>query len=188
MNFDLIEYAREHRLRVRNLHDGRPLHPLRVPVSGRGRSEGYMSDSDRMNAIIGRHGYVVIEDGKLGWYVFCKTRYGLNKWLPRIEAADGIVKQECDGEMAGDVPVEAIAAVLRVIRPFKKQPPNPGLAGGGARVARRIDANRSGRPKVPPESRKASETTSIGFHPQGKSTQYAMVGMSSRRLDRFAER
>ena len=65
--FDLIEYADQHRYRVRNLHDGRDLHLLRVPVGQRGQSDGYTSDSDRMDAIICQHGYVSDEgDGRIG--------------------------------------------------------------------------------------------------------------------------
>lgn len=63
MSLDLMDYAKRHRLRTRNLHDGRPLHPLRVPPRGRGKSDGHIGKEDRMDVIIARHGYITDE----GW-------------------------------------------------------------------------------------------------------------------------
>ena len=144
--FDLIEYANRHRYRVRNLHDGRPLHPLRVPVGGRGKSDGYVG-LDRMDVIIGQHGYVCDEGGgRIGWYVFAKSRQGLNQWTPKLKAAGAEIKQDCDWEMAGDAPVESVDAVLAVIKPFKRasrpymKARMPALQ---ASLSARIDANTS---------------------------------------------
>jgi len=124
MSFDLIAYARARRYRVRNLHDGRPLHPLRLPRRGRGRVTGFQFADDRMDAIIGRHGYVCDdgEPGRIGWYVFAGSRKGMNRWLPKFTAAGAAIKQECDTEAAGDAPVESLDAILRVIEPFTERP------------------------------------------------------------------
>lgn len=55
--FDLLAYARQHRLRVRNVHDGAPVPPMRRPRAGRRRARLIGAD-DRLDAIIGRFGYV----------------------------------------------------------------------------------------------------------------------------------
>lgn len=119
--FDLTSHAEKRRYRLRNLHDGRLLHPLRVPVTARGRSEGHVGKDDRMDAIIGRCGYVCDEGGgRVGWYVFSKTNHGVNAWLPNLRAAGADIKQVADGEAAGDAPAEAIGAILAIVRPFRK--------------------------------------------------------------------
>jgi hypothetical protein len=62
---DLIDYAKRQRYRVRNSYDGRPLHSLRVPVTNRGKSKGYVGTEDREDAIIGYRGYVCYDgDGR----------------------------------------------------------------------------------------------------------------------------
>jgi hypothetical protein len=135
--FDLTAYATEKRLRMRNLHDGRPLHPLRVPVGGRGRSAGYIGEADRMDAIIGRHGYIVDQGGgRLGWYLFAKSWHGLNRWLPEIQAAGATVRQEGDTEVAGNSPESALDTIIRAIQPFKVNSEN----AGSLRLALRTDA------------------------------------------------
>ena len=114
---NLIEYAAEHRYRVRNLHDGRPLHPLRVPVGGRGKSDGYTGEQDRMDAIIGRFGYVCVDGDQLGWYLH-RTN-GKAATLRELTAAGAAVRQDGDGEAAGDAPVSAIDPLISAIRPYR---------------------------------------------------------------------
>jgi hypothetical protein len=143
--FDLIEFARKHRYRVRNLHDGRPLHPLRVPVTGRDRVAGYVGDADRMDAIIGRYGYVCDDgDGRIGWYVYAGSAKGIKRWLPKLVAAGAVVRQEGTTEVAEDAPTERIDAVLRVLRPYRKQLGNAGSIRPGSRTGARIAANARG--------------------------------------------
>lgn len=138
MSFDLMDYARRHRLRTRNLHDGRPLHPLRVPPSGRGRSEGYVGKEDRMDVIIAEHGYVCHEgNGRLGWYLFAGSAKGINRWLPKLEALGAVVDQEGDQEAGGHASVEQIDAILEVLKPYRLG----NLHRVGRRVGARIDAN-----------------------------------------------
>ena len=151
MSFDLVVYADAHRYRTRNLHDGRrPLHPLRVPVRHRGRSNGYTSDEDRMDAIICCHGYVCDEGkGRIGWYAFSKNGYGINRWMPRLVAAGAVARQAGDREAAGDAPGASIDQILKVLRPYQRAKM---LARQGA-LAPRSDATTSVGVSVPPRSR-----------------------------------
>jgi hypothetical protein len=120
-DFDLIKYAEQHRYRVRNLHDGRPLHPLRVPVTGRGRSAGYVGDEDRLDAIIGRHGYVIDEgNGRIGWCLLTKAGWTKSMKLRRLEALGATVTQEGDTEAAGYASVDLIGPILEVLRPYRR--------------------------------------------------------------------
>jgi hypothetical protein len=106
-----------------------------------------------MDAIIGQYGYVTDEGGgRIGWYVFSKTNFGVNSWLPRLSAAGADIKQVGDGEAAGDAPAEAIKDVLRIIRPFKLNSPNAGSIGQARRTAARSDATASGGVSVPLET------------------------------------
>jgi len=121
MSFDLLAHARQHRYRVRNLHDGRPLHPLRVPVAGRGRALGYVGGEDRMDAIICRRGYVCSDgDGQVGWYLFARCAKGINRWLPKLIATGATARQLGDGEVSGVAPAEQIGRILAVLRPYRR--------------------------------------------------------------------
>jgi hypothetical protein len=159
MSFDLMDYARRHRLRTRNLHDGRLLHPLRVPPSGRGRSEGHVGKEDRMDVIIAEHGYVCDEGdpGRIGWYLFAGSAKGINRWLPKLEALGAVVEQEGDCECAGHAPIEQIDAILEVLKPYRLG----NLHRVGRRVGARIDANGQGNTQIPPDSEDATEAASV---------------------------
>jgi len=151
MTFDLMTYADRHRYRTRNLHDGRPLHPLRVPVRHRGRSSGYAGDDDRMDAIICRHGYVCIESNRrIGWYLFAGSAKGINRWLPKLEALGAVVEQEGDQEAAGHASVEQIDAILEVLKPYRLG----NLHRVGMRVGPRIDATAPGPVGQPHQRRR----------------------------------
>ena len=55
--FDLTTYARNHRLRTRNLHVGHPAPPVRLTPRQRiGERTGYLGDSDRLDE---RHGFAI---------------------------------------------------------------------------------------------------------------------------------
>lgn len=121
MSFDIREYARKHRYRVRNLHDGRPLLPLRVPVNGRGRAAGYKARKDRMDAIICARGYVSCDaDDKLAWYLLAKSAKGVNRWLPKLTRLGAVVQQAGDHEVAGVAPIDEIESVLSVLKPYRR--------------------------------------------------------------------
>ncbi len=156
MTFDLMTYADEHRCRTRNLHDGRPLHPLRVPVRRRGRSPGYVGDEDRMDAIICRHGYACTEgNGRIGWYLFAGSAKGIKRWLPKLIAAGVVVEQEGDREAAGDAPVGSIDEILKVLQPYQRAKM---LARQGA-LAPRSDATTPGGVSVPSRRKNAVQAS-----------------------------
>ena len=149
MLFSLSEFARRHRYRVRNLHDGRPLLPLRVRVRRRGRSEGYVGDDDRMDAIIGRYGYVCDEGaGRLGWYL--RRTKGKASALRALRAVGAVVHQDGDGEAAGDAAASTIDVVVEAIRPYLTQPVRPGHCPPRRDTGARIAAKGSEGVSVPP--------------------------------------
>ncbi len=63
----LVEYARQHRYRLRNLHDGEPVPPAPKQKSD-DNGVGHVGASDRWDAIVGYDGYVADEGepGRLG--------------------------------------------------------------------------------------------------------------------------
>ncbi len=125
--FDLVAYAREHRYRLRNLHDGGPVPPA-IWKPPRGYRPVYVGEDDRCDAIVGRNGYVAF-DGELGWLgitLFFKSALGVNKARDKIQAMGGTVTQEGDTEIAGTIPVESIEEGLLLIRVSKLKPGPPG--------------------------------------------------------------
>ncbi len=126
MSFDLLAYAKEHRYRVRNLHDGYPLLPLKP--KGDHKSVGYVGHVDRHDAIIGEYGYVDADGnpgGMLGWYLVFETARGLAPRIAKIEAAGGKVTQEGDFEAAGFIPVAGIEVALKAIKVYRIPLRNP---------------------------------------------------------------
>lgn len=139
MGLDLLAYAQKHRLRTRNLHDGRPLHPLRVPVGGRGRVEGYVGDEDRMDAIVCHHGYVAEEgQDQIGWYVF--GREFAFRWLEPLVGLGATVTQEGDSEAAGTAPAEYLEEIVQALKPYQRHPPRSTSSLTHPAPAPRIDA------------------------------------------------
>ena len=154
--FDLMVYAETHRYRLRNLHDGRPLHPLRVPIGHRNRSTGYVSSGDRMDAIICRRGFVSDDGhGRIAWYLFAGSAKGINRWLTELTACGASGAQLGDTEAAGDAPVDQIDAILDVLKPYRKAErgdrSTKNLLVRG-RTAARLDANAPGGLRIPPDS------------------------------------
>jgi hypothetical protein len=127
MSFDLLAYAEEHGYRVRNLHDGHPVPPVRPPYHGRrGRFAGYLGADDREDAIVCRHGYVADDgDGRIGWFLFAPTTRSMRAKLRKLEGLGVDVVQEGDSEAAGDAPVGQIAEVLAVLVPYRKAKRQP---------------------------------------------------------------
>ncbi len=119
--FDLIEFAREHRYRTRNLHDGQPVPPARR-IKPKGETPaaqaGYIGDEDRIDAIVGFQGYVADEGepGMLGIYLHHKNGIGVKRSSARIKAMGGRVDQVGDTEVAGAIPVEQLEGALALIR------------------------------------------------------------------------
>lgn len=128
--FKLVTYARRHRYRLRNLHDGGPVPPARHvrstgdPPAGR---TGFVGQDDRQDAIIGYDGYIADEGepGQLGIYLQYRCARGGKRAHAKIRAMGGMVTQVGDTEIAGSIPVDRIDEGLRLIRVSKVPLRNP---------------------------------------------------------------
>lgn len=137
---DLTAYAREHRYRLRNLHDGGPVPPARYRRS-KGEmpagQAGYIGQDDRQDAIVGCDGYIVDEGepGQLGIYLQYRSGRGVRRAHARIQAMGGTVSQVGDTEIAGTVPVNRVEDALKLIRvsrvPMRNPNPKFGTVSGG---------------------------------------------------------
>jgi hypothetical protein len=120
--FDLVSYARERRLRLRDLHDGNPVPPVFTRAKPR-----YRSSRDSDPAIVCRYGYVHAEPPGLGWAAFFKSARGLRACLGQVEKIDGVrILQVGDSEAAGWAPVEAVERLLEILVVRRRRPPAPG--------------------------------------------------------------
>ncbi len=121
--FDLVAYARRHRYRERNLHDGHPVPPARRTKSEDPTSAapvGHVGREDRCDAIVGYSGYVRDEGGgQLGVCLFYRSAKGVKNAEARIRALGGMVSQFGDMEIAGTLPVERIEEALKLIKVSK---------------------------------------------------------------------
>jgi hypothetical protein len=121
MTFDLLRYAKRHRYRVRNLHDGYPVPPMKPPNWRHDHSRGYWGKEERMDAIIGRYGYVCDEgNGRIGWFLAFQTRRPMTVRLKKLVAVGASLIQEGDTEAGGDAPVELIDRLVEVIGVYRK--------------------------------------------------------------------
>ena len=84
----LLDYANTHRLRVRNLHDGGAVPPAKANMKASG---GYISKTDRLDAVVGRRGYLFEQDGLLHFFIEFKTQRGIRSAVKQIQAAGGQV-------------------------------------------------------------------------------------------------
>lgn len=121
VSFDLVAYARAHRFRLRNLHDGGV--PPAIWKPPKGYRPTYVGDDDRMDAIVGRNGYVAFEGepGRLGICLFYRSGKGVNQARAKIQAMGGTVVLEGDTEIAGTIPVENVEEALKLIRVSRLQ-------------------------------------------------------------------
>ena len=121
-----MAYARKHRYRLRNIHDGGRVPPARRQRADDGRV-GYIGASDRCDAIVGYDGYLADdgEDSRLGIYLCYKSARGVNKAQARIKAMGGTVDQVGDVEIAGTISVDRIEDALKLIRVSKVPMRNP---------------------------------------------------------------
>ena len=140
------EFARQHRYRLRNLHNGAPVPPFRAP---RGfQATGYAGASrERWDAIIGQYGYVAPGETRLEWMIAGKSERTLKRRLPMILAAGGVVEQAGDTEAAGWAPLESLAELVRAIDPYRLKPGNDALhrARPGAGIDDRASSGTLGR-------------------------------------------
>ena len=121
MTFDLMAYARQRRYRVRNLHDGHEVPPARPPKHGeRGPVPGYVGASDRMDAVIGRNGYICdAGNGQLGWYLEAGTKRRLSAKLQRLAELGIEPHQLGDAEAAGEVGREMFSSLATVLQLYR---------------------------------------------------------------------
>ena len=119
--FDLQTYAREHGYRLRNLHDGGPVPPTRRQP--RATSAAHRGAADRHDAIIGRDGFVDFAGwpaDRVGWCAFCRSTRQLTHRLRALDAAGAVVVQCGESEAAGHAPVDRLAEVLAILRPWRR--------------------------------------------------------------------
>ena len=129
IGFDLMDYARKHRLRTRNLHDGHPVPSARLmPKQRIGERMGYIGESDRLDAIVGYCGALTDEHEQgLGVYLHYKTAKGVNRGIAGFKAMGGTVHQIGDFEVTGHASWERIEDALNLIRASKLKPGRPGF-------------------------------------------------------------
>ena len=118
---DLIAYARKHRYRIRNLHDGGPVPPA-MPSKGLRRSIGYTSELDRWDAIVGRQGYVGMDGNRLTVCLFYRSSQGVAVATASLQAMGGRIEQVGDTEVSAMVLPERIEEVLKLIKVSKRRP------------------------------------------------------------------
>ena len=118
---DLVAYAREHRYRLRNLHDGGPVPPA-IWKPPKGYKPVYTGAEDRFDAIVGYDGYVAMDGDELSVCLFYRSTKGVNRAITRLKAMGGRMDQEGDTEVGATVPVSQIEEVLRLIKVSKLQP------------------------------------------------------------------
>ena len=139
--FDLMECARKHRYRLRNLHDGHPVPPARLmPKQRIGERMGYIGESDRLDAIVGYCGALTDEGRQgLGVYLHYKTSKGVRIGIKKILEVGGTIHQVGDFEVTGYIPWDRIKDALKLIRVSKlaMRNPNPTF---GARLGTRTRA------------------------------------------------
>ncbi len=119
MSFDLREYARRHRYRVRNLHDGHPVPPAKRPPRGNRGQDAFGADDDRFDAIVGQFGYIVVEGDGLGWYLGEFKARPPHGRMDAIRAAGGKVDQLGGFEAAGTAPMSALETTARAIGAYR---------------------------------------------------------------------
>ncbi|MBP7746552.1 MAG: hypothetical protein KA383_10495 [Phycisphaerae bacterium] len=130
MSFDLRAYAAEHRLRVRNVHDGGPVPPVRRRSDR--TAVAYRSGADRADAIICRDGYVDYGGqghDRVEFCVLCRSSRVLRARLRLLAEVGATITQMGDTEAVGHAPLTRIDEVLAALRPYRRRE-----APAGARV------------------------------------------------------
>ncbi|UCC31705.1 MAG: hypothetical protein JSU86_05375 [Phycisphaerales bacterium] len=118
VDFDLVEYARKHRYRVRNLHDGGPVVPARWKPP-QGYRPAYVGKDDRWDAIVGRSGYVALDGCDLSIFVFYKSNRGVTSAMAKLKTIGARIDQIGDTEIGAVASVERIEEVLRLVKVSK---------------------------------------------------------------------
>ena len=105
-------YARKHRYRLRNLHDGYPVPPARRQKPDTSRL-GYAGVSERWDAIVGRNGYITTDAGQLSVFLEYKSAQGVNLAARQIQAMGGWLDQVGDRELGATVDPKHIDKLLK---------------------------------------------------------------------------
>jgi len=126
--FDLLGYAKQHRLRTRNLHDGGPVPPARCKPRIPAARQAFAGAEDRWDAIVGRDGYVAMDGDRLSIYLCYKSGRGVKAALAKIRALGGEIQQEGDFELGATLPSDNISEALELIRPSRVPPGGPGAS------------------------------------------------------------
>ena len=150
MNIEI--YAKENHYRTRNLHDGRPVPPAAIDRKKRTLKETVEETlrlgKDRCIAIVGEHGYVFEQDGKLEW--FSVRKLGGSALMASVMTIIGFfyhagyrsfgynIIQEGDLEAAGTAPLAAIERVLEAIKVRRVGRGRPGSKGQSKEPMARI--------------------------------------------------
>ena len=119
--FDLVAYAKKHRYRMRNLHDGGPVPPA-IWKPPKGGYPSWRGAAERMDAIVGRRGYVAMDGDKLSVCLFYRSAKGVKRAVERLEAIGGQIDQVGDMEMGATAPAEHIDELMRLIIVSKLHP------------------------------------------------------------------
>ena len=134
MNIEI--YAKENHYRTRNLHDGRPVPPAAIDRRKRTLKEAAQETlrlgEDRCIAIVGEHGYVFEQDGKLEWFIFRKLGGSslMGSVMTIICSSLGYrIVQKGGLEAAGTAPLAAIERVLEAIKVRRVGRGRPGSKG-----------------------------------------------------------
>lgn len=138
---DLIRWAKEHRFRVRNLHDGLPCPPClkrdAQKATCASRRATYSPRSDASLAIVGKHGWIAESGPNLSFY--CgefKSRRAANNRRKQAEAIPGLtIDQLGDWEFAGTAPRLALWSVLDLIRATRRRAVTDAMRERGRRLA-----------------------------------------------------
>jgi len=94
--FDLVTFAKHHRYRLRNLHDGGPVPPAIWKDRPEGHQPGYRGSEGRWDAIVGLYGYVALDGGELVTCLFFGSAQGVNRALPKLREIGARIDQTGD--------------------------------------------------------------------------------------------
>jgi hypothetical protein len=121
VDFDLVAYAKKHRYRVRNLHDGGPVPPAvwNQPAGWRPSNVG---EEDRWDAIVGYRGYVAMDGDELTVTMFFRSNREQTCAAKKLGEHGATIQQDGDLEIGAIAPISAIEPLLKLIKVSKLPP------------------------------------------------------------------
>ena len=121
--FDLQSFATKHRYRLRNLHDGFPVQPVKLKKKV-GTQAGYWGD-DRYDVIVGRNGYISQDGDKLSICLFYKSKHGVTVSKKRLMGIDAEIVQVGETEISATFPEDRLDEALDLIKVSRIPMRNP---------------------------------------------------------------